>query len=64
MEGQNDKKSKTPSPFEGHDTDRGDDKPEGMPSNGLMQNGIEEEPYRYYSILVILWYIPWQLCSP
>ena len=47
MEGQNDKKSKTPSPFEGHDADRGDDKPEGMPSNGLMQNGIEEEPYRY-----------------
>ncbi|KAK3087170.1 hypothetical protein FSP39_002529 [Pinctada imbricata] len=46
MDGHQEKKSKTPSPFEGHDGDRGEDKGENMPTNGLMQNGIDEEPYR------------------
>ncbi|XP_060066830.1 pumilio homolog 1-like [Ylistrum balloti] len=36
------KKSKTPSPFEGHD-DRGDENKENLQSNGLLQNGLDDD---------------------
>ncbi|XP_021374897.1 pumilio homolog 2-like isoform X2 [Mizuhopecten yessoensis] len=35
-----DKKSKTPSPFEGHD---GDENKENIQSNGLLQNGLDDD---------------------
>lgn len=50
-----DKKSKTPSPFEGRDGDRSDENKENLQNiqnmqnmqniqnNGLMQNGLDEE---------------------
>lgn len=37
------KKSNTPSPFEGHEGDRVDEKQENLPANGLLQNGLDEE---------------------
>ena len=43
VDGGNDKKSKTPSPFEGRDGDRNDENKENMQSNGLIQNGLDEE---------------------
>ncbi|XP_062616258.1 pumilio homolog 2-like isoform X1 [Saccostrea cucullata] len=43
MDPQGDKKSKTPSPFEGHDGERVDEKQDNLPANGLLQNGIDED---------------------
>lgn len=43
MDSQGDKKSNTPSPFEGPDGDRGDEKQENLPPNALLQNGLDED---------------------
>lgn len=43
MDPQGDKKSKTPSPFEGPDGERGDEQQENLPTNGLLQTGIDED---------------------
>lgn len=51
VDGGNDKKSKTPSPFEGRDGDRNDENKENMQSNGLIQNGLDEENVFRYSFL-------------
>ena len=51
VDGGNDKKSKTPSPFEGRDGDRNDENKENMQSNGLIQNGLDEENVFRYSLL-------------
>lgn len=43
VDGANDKKSKTPSPFEGVEGERPDDNKDVIQSNGILQNGLEEE---------------------
>ena len=47
MGGDMDKKSKTPSPFEKVDGQGQHDGQDQMQQNGIMQNGIKEEPMVY-----------------
>jgi len=42
-----DKKDKTPSPFEKVDVDGPQDVHDGLQPNGIIQNGIKEDPNVY-----------------